>query len=150
MTGINPPRRPGRSILVVLAGALVGVALSIGTDALLQKTGVYPPGHQNPRDSLLLLATAYRTLYGILGSYITARPAPDRPMGHALVLGAMGTFMGVIGLVVTWGRGPAVGYEWYPTVLAALAMPQSWLAGKLRLLQLGSASNPAPPRAARG
>lgn len=29
-------------------------------------------------DSLLLLATAYRTIYSVAGSYILARLAPDR------------------------------------------------------------------------
>jgi hypothetical protein len=135
MTGTNPPRRIGRSILAVLVGALVGVAFSIGTDLLLQKTGVYPSPDQAPRDSLLSLTASYRTLYGILGSYITARLAPDRPMGHALVLGAIGTVLGITGVVATWGRSPALGHEWYPIALAALALPQSWLAGKLRQLQ---------------
>ena len=135
MTETKPPRRIGRSIVAILAGALVGVVLSIGTDALLQKTGVYPPSDQNPRDSLLLLATGYRTLYGILGAYIAARLAPDRPLGHALVLGAIGTVLGIVGVVVTWGKGPAIGHEWYPIGLAVLSMPQSWLGGKLRQLQ---------------
>jgi hypothetical protein len=150
MTGTNSPRRIGRSIFAVLVGAVVGVVLSIGTDALLQKTGLYPPSHQSPRDSFLLLATAYRTLYGILGSYLTARLAPDRPLGHALALGAIGTVLGIVGVVVTWGHAPALGHEWYPIALAVLAMPQSWLAGKLCLLQLGCAANSASPGTDRG
>ena len=35
-------------------------------------------------DRALLLATTYRTVYGVAASYIVARLAPDRPMGHAL------------------------------------------------------------------
>jgi hypothetical protein len=33
--------------------------------------------------------------------------------------------------------GPAFGPHWYPLALVALAMPQSWLGGKLRVMQLG-------------
>jgi hypothetical protein len=35
-----------------------------------------------------LLALVYRTVYGILGGYVTARLAPRAPMRHALILGA--------------------------------------------------------------
>jgi hypothetical protein len=36
---------------------------------------------------------------GIAGSYIAARLAPNRPMGHALVLGAFGLVVSVVGAV---------------------------------------------------
>jgi hypothetical protein len=40
-------------------------------------------------DALLLLATAYRTVYGVAGSDLAARLAPGRPMAHALALGVL-------------------------------------------------------------
>ncbi len=40
-------------------------------------------------DGPLLLATVYRTVCGVVGSYIIARLAPDRPMQHALVGGKL-------------------------------------------------------------
>jgi hypothetical protein len=79
-----------RRVLAVLAGFLVIVVLSIGTDQILHATGVYPPWGQNMADSLFVLATAYRILYGILGCWVAARLAPDRPMGHAMALGWIG------------------------------------------------------------
>jgi hypothetical protein len=85
---------------------------------------------------VLLLATAYRTVYGITGSYLVARLAPDRPMGHALLGGAVGLVLSIVGAVVTWNRGPAFGPHWYPVALIVLAMPQAWLGGKIRLMQL--------------
>jgi len=75
------------SIGAVLAGFVAVFVLSLGTDVVLHATGVFPPWGQPMSDVLLLLATVYRTVYGVAGSYITARLAPDRPMGHALVLG---------------------------------------------------------------
>ena len=79
---MHRPRRIGRSIGAVLAGALASIVLSIGTDAVLRGTGIFPPLGQPMNDALLLLATAYRTVYGVAGSYIAARLAPDRPMAQ--------------------------------------------------------------------
>jgi len=65
----------------------------------------------------LLLATVYRTVYGVLGSYIIARLAPDRPMQHALVGGFVGLVVSILGAAVTWNKGPAFGPHWYPVAL---------------------------------
>ncbi len=126
----------------MVAGALAGIVLSIGTDMVLHATGVFPPFGQPMSDALFLLATVYRTVYGIGGSYITARLAPDRPMTHALVLGAMGLVVSVVGAVVTWNKGPAFGPHWYPLALVVTAMATAWAGGKLRTMQLGAP--PAP------
>jgi len=125
-----------KSIGAVLAGALAGIVLSVGTDMALRAAGVLPPLGQPAGDAPLLLATVYRTVYGVAGAYITARLAPDRPMMHALVLGGLGLVATIVGAVVTWNKGPAFGPYWYPLALIALAMPQSWAGGRLRELQL--------------
>ena len=77
-----------KSIGAVLAGILVGAVLSLGTDVVLHAARVFPPWDQPASNALLLLATAYRTVYSVAGSYVTARLAPNRPMLHALVLGS--------------------------------------------------------------
>lgn len=136
MTETQQPRRLGRSILALLAGFAVVVLLSVGTDVALRAAGVFPPLTQVVDDKLLLLATVYRTIYGVLGSYVTARLAPYRPMLHAMVGGAIGFVLGVVGAAVTWNQGPAFGPHWYPLALIAVALPQSWLGGKLRENQL--------------
>jgi hypothetical protein len=87
-------------------------------------------------DALFGLATVYRTVYGILGSYITARLAPHRPMQHALLGGAIGLILSTIGAVATWDRGPEFGPHWYPLSLIVTAMPCAWLGGKVREVQL--------------
>ncbi len=129
-----------RSIGALFAGFLVVVILSIGTDAVLHVTGVFPPLGQPTRDSLLLLAAVYRTIYGVAGSYVTARFAPDRPMQHALVGGVIGLILSTVGAVATWNRGPAFGPHWYPLSLIATAMPCAWVGGRIRLMQSSSAS----------
>jgi hypothetical protein len=125
-----------KSMGAVLAGALGGIVLSIGTDMALRAAGVLPAFGEPAGDIPLLLTTVYRTAFGVLGAYITARLAPDRPMMHALVLGAVGLAATIVGTVITWNKGPAFGPHWYPLALIALAMPQSWAGGRLREIQL--------------
>jgi hypothetical protein len=103
------PRRRGRSVLAVLAGLVVIFVLSIGTDQILHATGVYPPWGQPMADSLFALATAYRIVYGVLGCWIAARLAPDRPMKHALILGLIGFVFSLAGLVFAQKQGPELG-----------------------------------------
>lgn len=130
----KPSRRMGRSILAVLAGVVVGVALSIGTDAMLHLAGIFPELGRQMSDGLFGLATAYRIVYGILGSYVIARLAPDHPMQHALIGGVLGLLVSIVGAVATWNRD--LGPHWYPVALAVTALPCAWVGGKLRLTQL--------------
>ena len=132
MTETDRPRRIGRSIGALLAGFVVVVILSLGTDVVLHATGVFPALGQLMSNTLFLLATLYRTVYGVAGSYLTARLAPDRPMQHALVGGLVGLVLSVVGAVVTWNKVPSFGPHWYPLALVALAMPQAWLGGVLQ------------------
>jgi hypothetical protein len=119
------------SIGAVLAGFVAVVILSLGTDLALRAAGILPPFDQRLPDALVLLATAYRTIYSIAGSYIAARLAPNRPMGHALALGVLGLIASTAGAIATWNGGPAYEPKWYPLALIALAMPGAWAGGKL-------------------
>ena len=134
MSETQPARSIGRSIGALLAGFVVVVILSLGTDLGLQKAGIFPPLGQIMSNALFLLATVYRTVYAVVGSYITARLAPDRPMGHALVGGGIGLVLAVVGAVVTWNKD--LGPHWYPLALIVTALPCAWVGGKLRLMQL--------------
>ena len=128
-------RRIGRSVLALFAGFVVAVVLSLGTDVGLHAAGIFPVlSEPNFSDRLLLLATAYRTLYSIVSSYVTARLAPYAPMQHALFGGFLGLILSTVGAVATWNRG--LGPHWYPVALVALAMPTAWLGGAIRVRQL--------------
>jgi len=120
---------------------LAVIVISIGTDVVLHTTGVFPPWGQPVSDAPLLLATAYRTVYGVAGGYIAARLAPNRPMTHALALGVLGLAVSILGAAVTWNKGPAFGPHWYPLALIVLAMPQCWAGGKLWEMQLRTRVN---------
>ena len=103
MSEPQPSQRIGRSIGAVLAGMLVGIILTIATDIVLHAIGVFPPWGQSMVgfDGALLLATIYRTIYGVLGTYITACLAPGRPMQHALAGGFIGLVVSIVGAAVT-------------------------------------------------
>ena len=82
-------------------------------------------------NALFVLATAYRTIYTVAGGYITARLAPNKPMGHVWTLGVIGLLAAIAGTVATWNKGPEFGPKWYPLALVVLAIPCVWLGGKL-------------------
>jgi uncharacterized membrane protein YeaQ/YmgE (transglycosylase-associated protein family) len=126
----------GRSIGAVVAGIVVGVVLTTITDVVLHAIGVYPPWGQPVSDGPLVLATAYRIVFGIVGSYVAARLAPDRPMRHAMIAGFIGFIVSIAGAAVTWNKGPAFGRHWYPLALIVTALPCAWVGGWLRERQL--------------
>ena len=124
-------RRWGRSAVALIAGLAVGVALSLGTDQLLHSLNIYPPWGQSMSDGLFAMATGYRIVYAILGSYVAARLAPDRPMWHAVVLGVVGLVVSVAGAVATWNHDPPLGPHWYALAVALISIPCAWIGGKL-------------------
>ena len=130
------PRR-GRSALALIAGFMVGLILSLGTDQIFHATGVYPPWGQSMSDGLFALASAYRIVYTILGAYVAARLAPDRPMWHAMVLGWIGFVISLIGAAVTWNTQPPVGPHWYALAVAVISLVCAWIGGRLREMQRG-------------
>jgi hypothetical protein len=129
-----PSRHIGRSILALVAGIATAIILSLGTDVGLHAVGLTPPLGQPMADPWLLLATTYRTIYGVIASYIVARLAPNRPMQHALIGGFIGLVVSIAGAVATWNSG--LGPHWYPLSLIVLAVPPAWVGGKLREMQL--------------
>ncbi len=136
----RPQRRIGRSIAAVLIGMAAGIAMTIATDFVLHAMHVFPPWDQRVPDGLLLLATAYRSVYSIAASYLIARLAPYKPMQHALVAGAIGMVVSTVGAVATWNGGPEFGPHWYPIALVVLALPCAWVGGMLYLKQMRTRS----------
>lgn len=131
-TPTAPSRHIGRSILAVLAGIVVGIVLSTGTDFGLHAIGFAPSVKERWPNHLLALATLYRSIYGILGSYVIAWLAPNRPMGHSLVAGALGLMVSSLAVAAAWST--TVGQHWYPIALALTALPIAWIGAKLWLM----------------
>jgi hypothetical protein len=128
------PHRPAwrRSVLAVFAGLAANAVLSTAADLVLVAAGVFPPlsefGHPGSfSDSLLMLALVYRTVFGVLGCFLTARLAPTRSMTHSLVLGGIGFAIGVAGAVATWGTWTS----WYSIAIIAVTLPSAWLGARI-------------------
>jgi hypothetical protein len=118
-----------RSFWAVAAGVLFIIIVTTLVDMVLHAVKVYPPMGQALDDRLSLIASSYRLVIGIAGGWLTARLAPQHPMKHALILGIVGTILGVVGVVATWNLG--MGPRWYPVSLAVLAIPQCWAGGRI-------------------
>ena len=128
-----PSAKPslGRSIWSLFAGFAFVVFATLAADKFLEMLHVFPPLGQYASDKPLLLATAYRFVFGVMGSYLTARLAPRSPMLHAMIGGAIGMALATVGAIATWNHN--FGPHWYPIALIALALPQSWLGATLFL-----------------
>lgn len=118
-----------KSIGAVLAGFITIVALSAGTDFVLESIGIFTPPDQGFFTPwMVMLAFIYRCIYTVAGGYVTAMLAPNRPMRHAIILGIIGIVACSVGVVVAWDLAP----HWYPIALVITALPCSWLGGKLK------------------
>jgi hypothetical protein len=117
------------SIWAVLTGVLSIIAVTTLVDFVLHAIGVFPPMDKPINDVLAALATFYRVVIGIVGAWLTARLAPERPMKHAMILGCVGAALSLVGVAATWNLG--LGPRWYPILLVVLAIPQCWAGGKI-------------------
>ena len=131
-----------RSIGAIVAGFLVIGALSAGSDAVMR--GMFPATGEGANDlSPLVIRSALVALFAIFGCYLTALLAPNHPMRHALILGALGLAFNIATSLPMWGTVPS----WFIIVNLLLVMPYAWIGGWLRERQLGSASGALSPAA---
>jgi hypothetical protein len=133
---MSSSRGVGRSVGAVVGGIMVGFVLTVITDVVLHATGVFPPWGQPVGNGPLVLATLYRSVYGVVSGYVAARLAAEAPMRHALIVGGIGFVLSLVGAVATWNKGPAFGPHWYPLALVVVALPCAWVGGWLRERQL--------------
>ncbi len=124
----------GRSILAIVSGFVVIAALSFSADWAIgyMWPGLFDAAGRTESVGLLTFTLAYVALFAVLGCYLAARLAPNRPMQHALLLGGVGLLFSVVGTIVAWASAPA----WYHVVALALVMPYAWVGGHLRMLEL--------------
>ena len=118
-----------KSIGAIAGGIVFVVVVTTLVDIVLHAVHVFPPMEQAIDDRQAALATAYRTVIGVAGAWLTARLAPNRPLRHAIWAGYAGTVVALVGAAATWNLG--LGPHWYPVALAVLAIPQSWLGGTI-------------------
>jgi hypothetical protein len=120
-----------KSFLAVLAGLAFTVVVAVVLDLVMHAIGVYGTEATDMTTSDFLLALSYRLMSAIGAGWITARLAPSRPMYLAVLLGAIGTAIALVGFIFAWAKSPALGPLWYSLLLVVTAIPCTWLGGKL-------------------
>ena len=122
-----------RSVGAVVAGFATVAALSMGADALIYGAGLARPG-QAMSDPMFALAALYRATFTVVGGFVTARLAPDRPMGHAWVLAGLGLLGGLGGVAAYYtANKPEFGPAWYVLSIPLSAIPCVWLGARLAI-----------------
>ena len=114
----------------MLAGLAANVVLAMVADQLMYALGVFPrPPAVSYASGPYIIATAYRAVFGVAGSWLAARLAPSHPMRHALILGGIGLALSTAGLAaaLSMDLGPA----WYPAALLLVTPACAWLGGIL-------------------
>jgi len=118
-----------RSIWAILAGFIVstvlafGARLAVATVARELAATPYPASDT----SLLLVLVLCIAAVGVVGSYITARLAPRRPMMHAVILGMISLVIVFAASTFDWAESPA----WYHVLTVLLVLPAALLGGRL-------------------
>jgi hypothetical protein len=120
-----------KSVWAIIAGFLITVILSVLTDQILLKTGIMKIPFESNSYIFIGFVILYRTVYGLLGSYITASLAPYRPMKHVMIGALIGLLLVTVGTIIQWDVPP----HWYPITLILLVIPTAWIGGKLRTRQ---------------
>lgn len=120
-------RTTGRSVVAVAAGLIVNVVLSSAADQIMHALNVFPSDAEYMGNGQFALAVAYRTVFMVLGGYLTARLAPRNATRHVAILIAIGLVPAVCGVIVAvvGDLGPV----WYPVALLVIAAPATWLGG---------------------
>lgn len=125
-----------KSIAAVFLGFVLGAALSIGTDFLLDNAGTI--SMENFKDSslsIIIMVIIYRFIYNVAGCYLAAKLAPNNPMKHVIIIGIIGTILSVIGTIAMWDKA----IPFYNIAIILISFPSAWLGGKLFLInQLNS------------
>ena len=126
-----------RSTLAVAAGFVLPLILSRSADILLESTGVFPTVAQQRADGfdvlwMNILALCYRMAFGVLGGYVTAALAPNRPARHVHLLAIIATAVAVISnlAVATIPATANVLPAWFAVALVLIAYPSTWLGGR--------------------
>jgi hypothetical protein len=119
-----------KSTLAILAGFALGAVLSLGTDFLLNSLGIMSMQNFKQNSTLIVvLVIIYRFIFNVMGCYLTAKLAPNNPMKHVIIIGIIGTILGMLGSVVMWEQA----VPWYNIAIIAISLPSAWLGGKLFL-----------------
>jgi hypothetical protein len=117
-----------KSILAIIAGFALGAILSIGTDFLLDKLGIMSMENFKQNSiTIILLVILYRFTFNVIGCYLTAKMAPNKPMTHVIIIGIIGTVLSFLGSFAMWDKA----VPFYNITIILIALPSALLGGQL-------------------
>ncbi len=119
-----------KSIGAIAAGFALGAVLSVGTDFLMDKMGIMSMENfkQTPL-FIVCIVIVYRFIFNVIGCYLTAGLAPNKPMKHVIIIGAIGTVLGLLGSFAMWDNAIPL----YNIAIIAISLPSAWLGGQFFL-----------------
>lgn len=113
----------------LLTLGLLGAAFGLGPEtpeARLQELLGAP--------EFIISATLHGSFFTALGGYVAARLAPEEPLRHALIVGALSLVLAIL-LTITPGEGPEAAW-WVDALGYLLVVPAAaaggWLGGRRR------------------
>ncbi len=132
----------------VVAGFLLTLLLTRGTDILLESIGVFPTVEAQQKYGFTSLwmncvAILYRIIFTILGGYLTAKLSASKPIRNVTALGIVGTAIAIIGNIVV-SQIPEMANVlpvWFSIALVVIAYPSVWIGGKLAVLKRSATTN---------
>lgn len=121
-----------KSIGAILAGFILGALLSIGLDFLMEVSGMMSMEHFKESSlAVILVVIVYRFISNVIGCFLTATLAPNKPMKHVIIIGVIGTVLSIVGSVVMWEHAIPL----YNIAIILISLPSAWLGGRLFLLK---------------
>ncbi len=126
----------GRTILAVLAGAIVWAVLWVGGTQAAQRAfpSLLAVGQPVINVGALLGLIAYSAALSILAGYVTAAVASREPMPAVRALAVLQLVLGIGFEVSAWSLTPI----WYHVVFLALIVPATIYGGRLRVRRGGA------------
>jgi len=119
-----------KSIGAILAGFLSGALLSIATDFIMEKSGMMSmENFKQSSPAIILFVIFYRFIFNVIGCYLTARLAPNKPMKHVIIIGIIGTVLSILGSIAMWEYA----IPFYNITIILMSLPSAWLGGKFFL-----------------
>jgi hypothetical protein len=123
-------KRIWKSIGAIIAGFLVGAILSVGADITLNAAGIINmESFKDNSAGVILIVIIYRFIFNVIGCYLTAKLAPNKPMKHALIIGVVGTVFALLGSAAMWDKAVV----WYNISVILISLPSAWVGAKLFL-----------------
>lgn len=118
-----------RSIASIAAGFLLIGVLSMGADVVMLSAApwAFSPAGRVDHPGILLAILGYVSAFAVAGCYLTGLLAGRRPMLHAMILGAIGLALNIVGTIAKWDIAPA----WYHVVAVLMVLPLAWIGGWL-------------------